>query len=96
MLSSPGQHQATNILNRLHAGLGLRLPVTSSTCRFRPSPIATGLGVVVGCGRGRPSACAMEFLGEEQRAQNYPHPLHPGFICHGPASWDGDSEVLRS
>lgn len=38
------QHQTTNILNRLYAGLELRLPVTSSTCRFRPFPIATGLG----------------------------------------------------
>ena len=35
--------QTTNILNRLHAGLELRLPVASSTCRFRPFPIATGL-----------------------------------------------------
>lgn len=41
-----GQHQTTNILNRLYAGLELRLPVTSSTCRFRPFPIATGLGKV--------------------------------------------------
>jgi hypothetical protein len=30
-------------LSRLHAGLELRLPVTSFTCRFRPSPVATGL-----------------------------------------------------
>lgn len=52
MLSSPGQHQATNILNRLHAGLGLQLPVTSFTCCFRPSPIATGLWIVGGHGRG--------------------------------------------
>lgn len=43
-----GQRQATNIPNRLHAGLRLRLPVTSSTCRFRPFPIATGLGRVEG------------------------------------------------
>ena len=48
MLSSPGQHQATNILNRLYAGLELRLPVSSSTCRVRPFPIATGLGKVGG------------------------------------------------
>ena len=48
MLSSPGQHQATNVLNRLHAGLELRLPVTSSTCRFCPFPIATGLCKVGG------------------------------------------------
>ena len=31
------------VLSRLHAGSRLRLPVTSSTCRFRPFPIAAGL-----------------------------------------------------
>ena len=41
-----GQHQTTNILNRLYAGLELRLPVTSFTCRFRPFPIATVVGEV--------------------------------------------------
>ena len=45
--SSLGQHQATNILNRLHAGLELRLPVSSSTYRFRPFPVATGLDELV-------------------------------------------------
>ena len=43
-----GQRQATNIPNRLHAGLRLRLPVTSFTCLFRPLPIATGVGGVEG------------------------------------------------
>ncbi|CAE1309764.1 SFRS16 [Acanthosepion pharaonis] len=33
-----------NILTCLHARLGLRLPVSSSTCRFHPSSISTGFG----------------------------------------------------
>ena len=93
-----GQHQTTNILNRLYAGLRLRLPVTSSTCRFHPFPIATGLGRVGGIElRGCVhQACAMELYGGVQCAQYWPHPLHLWFICHGLVSWDGDSEVLRS
>ena len=42
-----GQHQTTNILNRLHAGLELRPPVTSSTGRFTPFPSLQGLEVLV-------------------------------------------------
>ena len=38
-----GQHQTTNILNRLQAGLGLRPPVSSFTYRFVPFPLLQGL-----------------------------------------------------
>ena len=41
------QHQTTNILNRRHAGLGLRPPVTSFICRFAPFPSLQGLEVLV-------------------------------------------------
>jgi len=51
MLSSLSQHQATNILNGLHAGFELRLPVSSSTCRFRPFPVAAGLRKIADCWR---------------------------------------------
>jgi len=36
-------NQVTKVLSRLHAGLRLRLPVASSTCRISPFPIAAGL-----------------------------------------------------
>ncbi|GFS06286.1 hypothetical protein ElyMa_001219700, partial [Elysia marginata] len=36
-------NRATKVLSRLHAGWRLRLPVTSSTCRCSPLPIAAGL-----------------------------------------------------
>ena len=68
----------TNILNRLHAGLELRLPVTSFTYRVCPFPIATGLGRVgivekKGGGRGLvPRACAKAFLGERRCAHTVP------------------------
>ena len=38
----------------------------------------------------------MKFLGGVQCVQYWLHPLPPWFICYGLASWDGDSEVLRS
>jgi hypothetical protein len=44
----PSQHQMTNILNHLHAGLELRLSVTYFTYHFRPFPIVTILGEVGG------------------------------------------------
>jgi len=94
-----GQHQTTNILNRLHAGLELRLPVTSFTCRFRPLPIAAGHGNVGGIADEDMSFEPAQwsfYLGGAQCAQYWPHPLHPWFICHSLASWDGDSEVLGS
>ena len=32
------------------------------------------------------------FRWSRERA-NWPHPLHPKFICHGLASWDDGSEI---
>lgn len=46
MLSSQSQNQTTNILNSQDAGLELRLPVSSYTCRSHPFPIAVRLKVV--------------------------------------------------
>ena len=40
--------------------------------------------------------CAIKLLGGVQYAQYWPHFLHPWFICHGLASWDGDCEILGS